>query len=411
VLLSPDDASSHCDRPRDRSGLGLGRNAIFALAATVQMAVLGCGSSASDDLAVDAGGADSAYDSTHDAPHEGSADQGAEASHDAASAADRGAVDAPGASDAHDAGGTGAHDAGGLDAQDAAATDAADGGVTKGMDAGEADAGQADAHEAGVTMDAAGATDGPADAPFGTVDASDGGPPQAVGIPMYIDPGATASAWTQVTAAAPTVALLVANPNSGPDTVVRSQYTQAIATAHAASQTIVGYVHTSYGARALSQVEADIDAWYSFYPAIDGIFFDEASSDTTTISGYYSPLFTYVKGKGNAGHTVILNPGWMVDEAFMGVADIIVTFEDTYTKYTNGSYPTNPAWVANYPRWRFWHLVLSATSVAEMQNAVSIARQRNVGYVYVTDQAPATAYSQLVTGTYWQGELAAVVAP
>jgi len=39
------------------------------------------------------------------------------------------------------------------------------------------------------------------------------------------------------------------------------------------------------------------------------------------------------------------------------------------------------------------------------------ARQRNVGTVYVTDQGPATAYQQIVTGAYWQAELAAVQAP
>ncbi|MGH7294200.1 MAG: hypothetical protein ACRELB_04675 [Polyangiaceae bacterium] len=37
--------------------------------------------------------------------------------------------------------------------------------------------------------------------------------------------------------------------------------------------------------------------------------------------------------------------------------------------------------------------------------------KRNAGYVYVTDQGPATAYQQLVSGQYWQAELSAVQAP
>jgi hypothetical protein len=50
--------------------------------------------------------------------------------------------------------------------------------------------------------------------------------------------------------------------------------------------------------------------------------------------------------------------------------------------------------------------VLAATTAADMQNAISITRQRNVGYVYVTDQPPTTAYSQIVNGVYWQTEIA-----
>lgn len=258
-------------------------------------------------------------------------------------------------------------------------------------------------------------TDSPApiDAASDGADASDGGgPAQRIAIPMYVDPTASASLWTQVTAAAPTVALLVANPASGPGTAADAQYTQAIASAHAAGQSVVGYVHTSYAMRPIAQVETDVDSWYSFYADIDGIFVDETSTDATTVTPYYQPLDAHVKAEpGKRAHTVVINPGTMIDESFMQAADVVVTFEDTYAHYTDGSYPPNPAWTANYPRWRFWHLVLSAATDTNMQNAVTIARQRNVGYVYVTDQGPMTAYQQIVTGAYWQAELAAVQAP
>jgi len=229
---------------------------------------------------------------------------------------------------------------------------------------------------------------------------ADAGPPQAMAIPMYVDPSASAASWTQVTSAAPGVSLVVANPDSGPGP----------AAAHSAGQTIVGYVHTSYGARPIAQVEADVDAWYSFYPAIDGVFSDETSTDATTVATYYQPLFEYVKSKSGA-HIVVINPGTMIDESFMQVADVVVTFEDTYANYTGNAYPALPAWVAGYPRWRFWHLVLSAASVTDMQDAVNLARERNAGYVFVTDQPPASAYQQIPTGAYWQAELAAIQAP
>ncbi|HEX8793335.1 MAG TPA: spherulation-specific family 4 protein [Polyangiaceae bacterium] len=268
------------------------------------------------------------------------------------------------------------------------------------------------ASNAEASSDAAVPSDASAEAHVGA-DASDaGGPAQLVAIPMYVDPTTSAALWMQANAAAPTVGLLVANPASGPGTAADPQYTQAIATAHAAGQSVVGYVHTSYAMRPIAQVEADADSWYAFYPAIDGIFVDETSTDKTTVAPYYQPLDAHVKAEpGTRAHTVVINPGTMIDESFMQAADVVVTFEDTYAHYTNGSYPPNPAWTANYARRRFWHLVLSAATTADMQNAVTIARQRNVGFVYVTDQGPATAYQQIVTGAYWQAELAAVQAP
>ena len=103
----------------------------------------------------------------------------------------------------------------------------------------------------------------------------------------------------------------------------------------------------------------------------------------------------------------VINPGTPPDESYMSAADIVLSFEDTYANY--GSAET-PAWVASYAPSRFWHIVLSATQ-AEMETAVALARQRNAGLIYVTDQGPATAYQQLVTGAYWEAELAAVSSP
>jgi hypothetical protein len=124
---------------------------------------------------------------------------------------------------------------------------------------------------------------------------------------------------------------------------------------------------------------------YSFYPAIEGIFVDEVATDAATATTYYTPLYQYVKGKSASG-VVIVNLGTIPDQKYMSAADVVVTFEDTYANYTNGSYPPNPAWISTYSRWRFWHLVLSAATVSDMKDAVSIARGRNVGYVHIADQ-------------------------
>jgi hypothetical protein len=269
----------------------------------------------------------------------------------------------------------------------------------------EASAGDAaTAPDAGTVDDDAGTVVDAAAAP----DTAPPTAPQAVAVPMYVDPTASASIWSQVIGAEPTVGLLIANPNSGPGASQDSSYTTVISQAVAGHATIVGYVDTAYGGRSTSAVEADVDSWFSFYPAIEGIFFDDVTTDAATATNYYATLYAYVKTKA-ANTTVVLNPGTMPDEAYMSASDIIVSFEDTYANYL--SYPPNPAWVASYSKWRFYNIILSASSVSDMDDAVSMARGRNVGYVYVTEQGPAAAYQAIESGSYWTSELAAVTAP
>lgn len=281
----------------------------------------------------------------------------------------------------------------------------ADGGATAG-DAGasfDASVDASNALDAGPDARDGASSDGEVDAPHDATPV-DAGFVQTIALAMYVDP--SDPAWTQARTAAPTVALLIANPNSGPGSTVDASYTQAILAAHSVGQIVVGYVHTSYGARPIAQVEADVDSWYTLYPAVDGIFSDETSTDAAKVTPYYKPLYDQVKAK-TGKRIVVINPGTATSESYMTASDVVMSFEDVYANYVNA---TTPSWVASYGRERFWHIVLSATQT-QMQNAVMLARQRNAGYVYVTDQGPATAYQTLVTGAYWQTELAAVKAP
>jgi Spherulation-specific family 4 len=238
-----------------------------------------------------------------------------------------------------------------------------------------------------------------------------GGAGARVAIPMYLDPTQSPSLWTEVFSAAPEVGLLIVSTDSmGAGTSVDSTYTAAIASAHAAGERALGYTYTNSGARAMSVVKADVDAWYSLYPALDGIFVDEVSDDTSTASSYYVPLYTYIKGKG-ANVTVAINPGTMVDEAFMSASDILLTYEDTYANFIDPNQnPPNPDWVATYPSSRFWNIVLS-TDAADEVNAIDLAKGRNAGWIYVTAEGPNTAYQNIETGAYWTTELSEVTAP
>lgn len=233
---------------------------------------------------------------------------------------------------------------------------------------------------------------------------------QRLAIPSYIYPGgAGLDLWQRMTDAAPTVGLVIINPASGPGIAVDANYAAQLTRSQAAGQTVIGYVHTSYGARALADVKADVDGFYAFYPSLDGIFLDEVSTDCTFVdeapggNGYYSELYDYIQAQTGRSF-VVINPGVQTNECYVEVSDVILSFENTYATYTAGGY-SQPAWVADYHPSRFWHLVHTTASAAEMRNALHLSRQRNAGWVYVTPDVMPNPWDDLPPESYWDNEL------
>ena len=134
---------------------------------------------------------------------------------------------------------------------------------------------------------------------------------------------------------------------------------------------------------------------------MDGIFFDEVTDScaVTTQPAYYRQLFDYVKAKPGDIDRVVLNPGAKVGDCYMSASDIIVTFENTYANYVNWQ-PSG--WESTQPANHFWHLI-TETSQADMSNAISLAKSRNAGWVYVTDDSGANPWDSLPS--YWSSEL------
>lgn len=205
-------------------------------------------------------------------------------------------------------------------------------------------------------------------------------------IPAYFYPGIL---WTQAQNSAPKVKLMVMNPNSGSGTSANPDYVAAVGNARAAGIKVVGYVYTSYGARSAAVVKQEITNYKTWY-AVDGIFFDEAASaNTPTLLNYYQDLANFTRQTAN--QKVILNPGTVPDEAYLTIADILLTFEGSYKNY---AFMQNPAWTANYQPNRFWHVVYGA-NIRQTYEAVELAKQRNAGYVYITDDRFANPYDTL----------------
>lgn len=221
-------------------------------------------------------------------------------------------------------------------------------------------------------------------------------------VPAYFYPEGKGLTWwsalTAATAKAPVTAIV--NPNSGPDLAVDPAYSAVVDTARAAGVKVIGYVHTSYGARPLTDVVTDINRYVSFY-AIDGIFIDEMADDGSAASvNYYLAIYQYIKGL-SPNFRVIMNPGTTVPEQYasLPLADALVTFESGPRPYRRLQ---TPAWVHHYTNDRFGHLVHDVGTLDTAVGFVTLAQQRNAGLLYITnDKGASNPWNSLPA--YWSG--------
>jgi hypothetical protein len=226
-------------------------------------------------------------------------------------------------------------------------------------------------------------------------------------VPAYFYPVANGG-WDRMAAAAevaPVTAIL--NPDSGPGSSADPVYAAAINKLRGDGGRVVGYIHTSYGKRPLAAVEAEVNAYASFY-ALDGFFVDEMATTSAEVT-YYQALYAFIKTL-NANYEVIGNPGTSTQQTYLTspAADVLVDFEGNQAAYGKAS---PPSWVSNFGSEHFGSIVGRVGKVKTMYADLSRAKQRNAGYVYVTDQNLGnfkTAYDRLPV--YWNQEVAAMAA-
>lgn len=286
-----------------------------------------------------------------------------------ADAAARGGASPAGGS--HSSGGAtgGAHTGGALAGSGGA-------GITGGT--GSLDAGlRADASGSGGTTASGGVTTSggaPASGGAPTTDAAT----SASGciVPLYTYP--TDVSWTAIVAAqnahSRVAVIAIVNPNSGPGSSSSTAYTNGIAKLTTAGIRAIGYVHTSYGARAAAEVRGEIDQWHTWYPEVAGIFFDEESNDAGG-DGYYRDLSAYVKSLGMP--LTVGNPGTDTNASYIGAVDITFVYETdglpSDTKLTE--------WQSRYPI-----RSIGVIPYASLLESAWVSKARSaVGYIYVTD--------------------------
>jgi hypothetical protein len=222
---------------------------------------------------------------------------------------------------------------------------------------------------------------------------------QRLAVPAYFAPGPH---WAELDAVGP-VGLAIVNPASGPGSAASPAYAAQIEQSRARGITIIGYVDTDYAHRPMDDVRRDIDAYARWY-GVDGIFLDQVSADGAR-QRYYAALSAAIKAR-DAEARVVLNPGTLLPEAFMSVADIVVTCEETYDAYIK-RYKTE-RWMRRYAPERFCHLIHGAPTTKAMQRAIRLSKKRRAGWVYVTPATLPNPWSTLPPVPYWSEELVAI---
>jgi Spherulation-specific family 4 len=228
--------------------------------------------------------------------------------------------------------------------------------------------------------------------------------PLGIIVPAYF-PSSSNKYWSELYFAAARVPLIVIiNPNSGPGASKDNVYVQKLSKLHEAGGKIVGYVHTSYGARPMAEVKNEIDLYLSFY-AVDGFFIDEMTDDENSEHiNYYAAIYQYIKSK-NASYTVTGNPGSNTQEHYLTkpADDRVMIFEDNGTNYSS----FQPAgWVVRYSAQQFAHLPYGVKTAGDMSNYIGLAVNRNAGWVYITDDTLPNPYDTMPS--YWTNEVALV---
>ena len=216
-------------------------------------------------------------------------------------------------------------------------------------------------------------------------------------VPAYFDP--PSPEWQRLIAGAPSIGMIVFNPESGPGTAADPAYTQVIAQAQAAGIVMVGYVATAYGARPEADVIADINRYYDFY-ALSGIYFAEGpmENDCTAMEAMYHRMSDAVRARDSRAYLAV---GTRFCPTYITFFDMMVQFARNWPEYQTDYTP--PSWMpANSPQ-RFVHFVHSVPP-GEASAALSRAVANGAGWVFITDEGDPNPWS--VLPSYFNEELA-----
>jgi hypothetical protein len=268
-------------------------------------------------------------------------------------------------------------------------------------------------------------------------------PRQHIAIPAYWSPGIPPgpAMFRQLALTAPTTRIVVVNgSHSAPEKPYNLAWASAVHLLSQAGIRPLGYVDTGYlgvtfaaAARPhvtrpggpgkggngreewRAQIEGDIEDWFGLYGAagLGGIFLDQTLSvcgPDGAFSELYRRIVQLVRSYRPDAY-VVMNPGRTVERCYATLADTLVTFEGSFEQYLNR---TAPEWERTGAAERFWHLIYDVPDAARMARAVELSKERNAGYVYVTDERLSAdgrehPWDTIPPEPYWHAEIKAVI--
>jgi len=220
-------------------------------------------------------------------------------------------------------------------------------------------------------------------------------------VPAYFNDDGSWRAMAQ----ADRVGVVVLNPDTGAGKRRSAAVARQVQSLQASGAKVVGYVKTGLGARPSRQVKAEIKKYARWY-RVDGIFLDEVHNLSRVIPYYRSLAGVIRRTTGNGGEDgfVALNPGYVPAKGYMKFADLVTVYEYYYSRYPSQKFP---AWIYDYPADRFAHVIFNVpNSTAALETTLALARQRNAGYVFVTNLRNPRQYRALPG--FWSAHLSAL---
>lgn len=238
-------------------------------------------------------------------------------------------------------------------------------------------------------------------------------------VPAYFYPaGEGLKSWNQlIDSHAPDQRIeivAIANINSGNvGTELDSNYSDVIRRAAKKGLKVIGYITSDYANlhhnAPLELAKTNLTNWFKLYPELDGVFVDEQTPDAAAIDSYYVPLRQHINSiKPKA--FVVGNPGNNCVEDFIAkrtggpIMDVVIIHENNETRLPYQTVKPSE-WMGAYPSSRFAMLVHTSKTFAPQ---LQIARNRRMGYVFVTDAVgppPDSIHPWGKLPTYWSDEL------
>jgi Spherulation-specific family 4 len=210
--------------------------------------------------------------------------------------------------------------------------------------------------------------------------------------------------WTRAIDSKPAPGVMILNVTGmGAGNAPVPHFQALVRKAHAAGVSVLGYSSTEYGQRPAAAVEADARHYKAWYK-VNGMFLDLTANARSGLA-YYRALASNIRA--TIPRSVIwLNVGAYPAQGYMSVGNVVVAFEGSYASYRGLAVP---AWTAHYKAARFAD-VIYATPRSNLASAVSLARHRRTGHLYVTN-LPGSPDPYSALPGYWTREVAAIAAP